>query len=322
MFYRGRRLRLNSNIRSLVRETRLSLENLVYPIFLVEGTNVKKEISSLKNQYYLSIDRLDEEIEEITKLGIPAVILFGLPKFKDEKGSSAYDDNGIVQRGIKKIKEKYSDLVIISDVCLCQYTSHGHCGVLKDGKILNDESLKLIAKIALSHAKAGANIIAPSDMMDGRVSAIRRALDENGYEYVSIMSYSVKYASSFYGPFRYVADSSPKSGDRKSYQMDPANSNEAMREANEDLQEGADIIMVKPAMAYQDIIYRLRQSVDCPIAAYNVSGEYMIIKSAASQGLINEKNIVLETLVGFIRSGADIIITYFAKDVANWLKER
>ncbi len=322
MFYRGRRLRLNSNIRSLVRETRLSLENLVYPIFLVEGTNVKKEISSLKNQYYLSIDRLDEEIEEITKLGIPAVILFGLPEFKDEKGSSAYDDNGIVQRGIKKIKEKYSDLVVISDVCLCQYISHGHCGVLKDGKVLNDESLKLIAKVALSHAKAGANIIAPSDMMDGRVSAIRRLLDENGYEYVSIMSYSVKYASSFYGPFRAVADSSPKSGDRKSYQMDPANSNEAMREANEDLQEGADIIMVKPAMAYQDIIYRLRQSVDSPIAAYNVSGEYMMIKSAASQGLINEKDIVLETLVGFKRSGADIIITYFAKDVANWLKER
>ena len=320
-FYRGRRLRNNPGIRKMVRETHLRVENLIYPLFLVEGSNIKKEIPSIKGQYHLSIDKLDEELDEIVSLGIPAVLLFGLPAYKDETASSAYAEDGIVQKGIRRIKEKHPELVVITDVCLCQYTSHGHCGVLKDGIILNDPSLELIAKTALSHAKAGADMVAPSDMMDGRIAAIRESLDQEGYEYISIMSYSVKYASSFYGPFRDAADSSPKSGDRKSYQMDPANTDEALREAEADLIEGADILMVKPAMPYQDIIYRLRQNFDCPIAAYNVSGEYMMIKSAASQNLLDEKSAVLESLTGIKRSGADLIITYFAKDAARWIKE-
>ena len=320
-FYRGRRLRNNQGIRKMVRENHLRVENLIYPLFLVEGSNIKKEIPSLKGQYHFSIDKLDEELDEIVNLGIPAVLLFGLPAYKDEKASSAYREDGIVQKGIRKIKAKYPELLVITDVCLCQYTSHGHCGVLEDGVVLNDPSLQLIAKTALSHAKAGADMVAPSDMMDGRIKAIRELLDENNCEYISIMSYSVKYASAFYGPFRDAADSSPKSGDRKSYQMDPANSDEAIREAEADLMEGADILMVKPAMPYQDIIYRLKETFDCPIAAYNVSGEYMMIKSAAAKNLFDEKSAVLESLTGIKRSGADIIITYFAKDVARWLKE-
>ncbi|EKE04023.1 MAG: hypothetical protein ACD_20C00118G0013 [uncultured bacterium] len=321
MVYRGRRLRINPGIRNMVRENHLQVENLIYPLFLVEGNNIKKEISALKGQYHLSIDKLDDELDEIVSLGIPAVLLFGLPAYKDEMASSAYAEDGIVQKGIRKIKEKYPDLVVITDVCLCQYTSHGHCGVLEDNTILNDPSVDLIAKTALSHAKAGADMVAPSDMMDGRIAAIRELLDIEGYEYTPIMVYSVKYASSFYGPFREVADSSPKSGDRKSYQMDFANSDEAIREAEADLDEGADILMVKPAMAYQDIIYRLKQNFECPIAAYNVSGEYAMIKSAAQQGLIDEKSAVLEALTGIKRSGADLIITYFAKDVARWLRK-
>ena len=321
MFYRGRRLRTSPTIRNMVQETRLSVNNLIYPLFLVEGNNIKKEISSLKGQYHISIDRLEEEIAEIVSLKIPAVLLFGLPGYKDEMASSAYDDNGIVQKGIRKIKELTPDLLVITDICLCQYTSHGHCGVLKDGKVLNDPTLELLAKTALSHVNAGADMVAPSDMMDGRVSAIRNILDEEGFENTPIMSYSVKYASSFYGPFREVADSAPKSGDRKTYQMNPTNANEALMEAEADLMEGADILMVKPALAYQDIIYRLKENFDCPIAAYNVSGEYAMVKAAASQGLIDEKSVVMEMLTGIKRAGADLIITYFAKDVAKYLKE-
>ena len=320
MIHRGRRLRINPGIRSMVRETHLQIENLIYPLFLVEGNGIKKEISALKGQYHLSIDKLDEELDEIVSLGIPAVLLFGLPAYKDDLASSAYDEDGIVQKGVRKIKQKHPQLVVITDVCLCQYTSHGHCGVLENGVVLNDPSVELIAKTALSHVKAGADMVAPSDMMDGRIAAIRDLLDLEGYEYIPIMSYSVKYASSFYGPFREVADSSPKSGDRKSYQMDPANTNEAIREAEADLLEGADILMVKPAMSYQDVIYRLKQNFDCPIAAYNVSGEYAMIKSAAGQNLLDEKSAVLEALTGIKRSGADLIITYFAKDVARWLR--
>lgn len=318
-FYRGRRLRANSNIRKMVKETHLQVENLIYPLFLVEDKNTKREIPSLTGNYYYSIDRLDKELDEIVKLRIPAVLLFGLPTYKDEKASNAYDDSGIVQEGIRKIKSKYPDLIVITDVCLCQYTSHGHCGVLKEGTVLNDPSIEIIAKIALSHARAGADMVAPSDMMDGRILAIRELLDKEGFLDTSIMSYSVKYASAFYGPFRDVSDSAPKCGDRKSYQMDISNANEAIREAEADLFEGADILMVKPAMAYQDIIYRLNENLNCPIAAYNVSGEYMMIKAAASQGFIDEKRAVIEALTGIKRSGASLIITYFAKDVAKWL---
>ncbi|OGI02629.1 MAG: delta-aminolevulinic acid dehydratase [Candidatus Melainabacteria bacterium GWF2_37_15] len=321
MFYRGRRLRTSQTIRTMVQETRLSVKNLIYPLFLVEGNNIKKEIPSLKGQYHISIDRLEEEIKEILSLKIPAILLFGLPGYKDDLASNAYDDNGIVQKGIRKIKEIAPDLLVVTDVCLCQYTSHGHCGVLKDGKVLNDPTLELLAKTALSHVKAGADMVAPSDMMDGRVNAIRDILDDEGFEYTPIMSYSVKYASSFYGPFREVADSAPKSGDRKSYQMNPANTNEALMEAEADLMEGADILMVKPALAYQDIIYRLKENFDCPIAAYNVSGEYAMVKAAASQGLIDEKSVVMEMLTGIKRAGADLIITYFAKDAAKYLRE-
>lgn len=319
--HRGRRLRISAGIRSMVRETRLHVKNLICPLFLVEGNNIKEELPTLKGQYHLSIDMLDKELDEITSLGIPAVLLFGLPAYKDEKAGSAYDENGIVQKGIRKIKEKYSDLIVITDVCLCQYTPNGHCGILKDGVILNDYSVELIAKTALSHARAGADMVAPSDMMDGRVKAIRKILDNYCYENVSIMAYSVKYLSAFYGPFRDVADSSPKSGNRKSYQIDPANAREALREAEMDFQEGADIIMVKPAMAYQDIIHSLRQNFDIPVAAYNVSGEYMMVKAAVSQNLLDEKTVVLEILTGIKRSGADLIITYHAKDAAKWLKE-
>ena len=320
LIQRGRRLRMSSGLRSMVRETHLHIQDLIYPLFLVEGQNIKEEISSIPGQYHFSLDRLEEELEEIGALGIPAVLLFGLPAQKDEVGSEAYATEGIVQRGIRLIKEKHPELVVITDVCLCQYTSHGHCGVLEGEHICNDASVELIAKTALSHAKAGADMVAPSDMMDGRIKAIRDLLDEENYEHVSIMSYSVKYASAFYGPFREAAHSAPQFGDRKTYQMDPANTNEALREAQWDLQEGADILMVKPAMAYQDIIYRLKQNFTCPIAAYNVSGEYTMIKLAVKQNLLDEKATVLEMLTGMKRAGADLLITYFAKDVARWLK--
>jgi len=320
LIHRPRRLRINESVRKMVRETKLNVEDLIYPLFLVEGENIKEEIKSLSGQYHFSIDRLDEEIEEIVNLKIPAVLLFGLPLKKDEAGSGAYDENGIVQRGIRKIKDKYPELIVITDVCLCQYTSHGHCGVTENNIIDNDKSVELIAETALSHARAGADIVAPSDMMDGRVKAIRQTLDKKNFQNISIMSYTAKYVSAFYGPFREAAGSAPQFGDRKTYQMDFSNSKEALREAELDYNEGADILMVKPAMAYQDIIYRLKQNFNIPIVAYNVSGEYAMIKSVASQGLIDEKNVVIEVLTGIKRSGADLIITYYAKDAAKWLK--
>ncbi len=315
--HRGRRLRVNSGVRELARETILSVKNLIYPLFIVEGENIKAEIPSLQGQYHLSVDMLDDEIKEITDLGIPAVILYGLPEYNDQLATSAYDENGIVPRAVKKIKDINPELTVITDVCLCQYTEHGHCGIIEDGQILNDLSVKLIAKAALSHAKAGADIVAPSDMMDGRVKAIRDLLDEEDFEYTSIMPFSVKYASGFSGQFRVVEDYSPNSGDRKSYQMDPANSNEAIKEAELDYQEGADILLISPALSYLDIIYKLKQKFNCPIAAYNVSGEYMMIKAAAKKGLLDEQTAVKEILLSMKRAGADLIVTYFAKDVAR-----
>lgn len=315
--HRPRRLRNNPAIRKMVRETTLNVDDLIYPLFLVEGQNIKKEIPSMPGQYHFSLDKLLEELDEVVKLGILAVLLFGIPEYKDETGGGAYVKDGIIQRDVKKIKDKYPNLFVITDVCLCQYTSHGHCGVLKGEIINNDKSVELISKIALSHAKAGADMVAPSDMMDGRVKAIREILDANGHENVSIMSYSAKYSSAFYGPFRDAVNSAPQLGDRKTYQMDYANSDEAVREAKLDLQEGADILMVKPAMSYQDIIYRFKQSFNCPIAAYNVSGEYSMIKLAAQQNLIDEEAVVMEVLTGIKRAGADLIITYFAKDAAK-----
>lgn len=321
MFKRTRRLRENASIRSLVRETVLNSNDFIFPIFVVEGENIKKEISSLKGNYHWSVDRLDELVAEVKKANIKGIMVFGLPDHKDEVGTSAFEENGIVQRAIKKIKEIDKDMFVVTDVCLCQYTSHGHCGVVINEKIHNDESLKYIAKVALSHAKAGADMVAPSDMMDGRVKAIREILDENGFEYISIMSYSAKYSSAMYGPFRSAAQSAPQFGDRKTYQMDYSNSNEALREIEADIEEGADIVMVKPAIFYLDIIRAARDRYNLPIAAYNVSGEYAMLKTAAENGLIDEKNAALEMLTSIKRAGADIIITYYAIDACKWLKE-
>lgn len=318
---RPRRMRINKAIRSMVRETSLSPKDFVYPIFVVPGENVKEEIPSMPNCYHLSVDKAVELAEEIYELGIPSVEVFGLPEYKDEIGSSAWDMNSPVQRAIKAIKEAVQELIIVGDVCLCQYTSHGHCGKLCDHYVDNDETLKLLQKVAVSQAKAGADIIAPSDMMDGRVAAIREALDENGFINVSIMSYTIKYASGYYGPFRDAANSAPQFGDRRAYQMDPANDREAMKELELDLEEGADIIMVKPALAYLDIVRKVRDRVNHPVAVYNVSGEYAMVKAAAEKGWIDEKRIVLETLTSMKRAGADIIITYHAMDAARWLQE-
>ena len=318
---RPRRMRINKAIRSMVRETSLSPKDFVYPIFVVPGENVKEEIPSMPNCYHLSVDKAVELAEEIYELGIPSVEVFGLPEYKDEIGSSAWDMNSPVQRAIKAIKEAVPELIIVGDVCLCQYTSHGHCGKLCDHYVDNDETLKLLQKVAVSQAKAGADIIAPSDMMDGRVAAIREALDENGFINVSIMSYTIKYASGYYGPFRDAANSAPQFGDRRAYQMDPANDREAMKELELDLEEGADIIMVKPALAYLDIVRKVRDRVNHPVAVYNVSGEYAMVKAAAEKGWIDEKRIVLETLTSMKRAGADIIITYHAMDAARWLQE-
>jgi porphobilinogen synthase len=314
-------MRINKAIRSMVRETSLSPKDFVYPIFVVPGENVKEEIPSMPNCYHLSVDKAVELAEEIYELGIPSVEVFGLPEYKDEIGSSAWDMNSPVQRAIKAIKEAVPELIIVGDVCLCQYTSHGHCGKLCDHYVDNDETLKLLQKVAVSQAKAGADIIAPSDMMDGRVAAIREALDENGFINVSIMSYTIKYASGYYGPFRDAANSAPQFGDRRAYQMDPANDREAMKELELDLEEGADIIMVKPALAYLDIVRKVRDRVNHPVAVYNVSGEYAMVKAAAEKGWIDEKRIVLETLTSMKRAGADIIITYHAMDAARWLQE-
>jgi porphobilinogen synthase len=318
--HRPRRLRRNEALRGFVRETRLSASGLVYPMFACPGTNVRKEVSSMPGIYQQSVDQIVEECREVAALGIPAVILFGLPEHKDELGTEAADAHGAVQRSIEAIRKAKLNLLVIADVCLCEYTSHGHCGVMKDGEVLNDPSLVLLADAALSHARAGADLVAPSDMMDGRVAAIRRRLDENNFEDVAILSYAAKYCSSFYGPFREAAQSSPQSGDRRSYQMDPANAREALREVALDLAEGADIIMVKPALPYLDVVQRVRERFDVPLGAYNVSGEYSMVKAAARSGWIDEKRVVLEILTGIQRAGADIILTYHAKDAARWLK--
>ncbi|WP_297570622.1 porphobilinogen synthase [uncultured Anaerovibrio sp.] len=316
---RPRRLRINEQIRSMIRETTLSVKDFVYPIFVVPGENIKEEIPSMPGCDHLSVDRAVELAKKIYALGIPAVEIFGLPEYKDEIGSSAWDMTSPVQRAMEAIKKAVPELVIVGDVCLCQYTNHGHCGKLCGHYVDNDETLKLLQKVALSQAKAGADIIAPSDMMDGRVAAIREILDENKFINVSIMSYAVKYASGYYGPFRDAADSAPQFGDRRAYQMDPANSREAMKEVELDLAEGADIIMVKPAMAYLDVVRQVREYINHPVAVYNVSGEYSMVKAAAANGWIDEKRIVLETLIGMKRAGADIIITYHAIDAAEWL---
>jgi porphobilinogen synthase len=318
--HRPRRLRRSETLRGFVRETRLSASGMVYPMFACPGTNVRKEVSSMPGIYQQSVDQIVEECREVAGLGIPAVILFGLPEHKDELGTEAADAHGAVQRSIEAIRNAKLNLLVIADVCLCEYTSHGHCGVMKDGEVLNDPSLVLLADAALSHARAGADLVAPSDMMDGRVAAIRQRLDENNFEDVAILSYAAKYCSSFYGPFREAAQSSPQSGDRRSYQMDPANAREALREVALDLEEGADIIMVKPALPYLDVVQRVRERFDVPLGAYNVSGEYSMVKAAARNGWIDEKRVVLEILTGIQRAGADIILTYHAKDAARWLK--
>ena len=316
---RPRRLRISENMRALVRETNLSVKDFVYPIFVVPGKNIRKEISSMPNCFHLSVDNAVELAKKISSLGIPAVEIFGLPEYKDEIGSSAWDLNSPVQRAISEIKKAVPELLIVGDVCLCQYTSHGHCGKLCGNYVDNDETLKLLQKVALSQAEAGADIIAPSDMMDGRVSAIRNILDEKNFSNVVIMSYAVKYASAFYGPFRDAADSAPQFGDRKQYQMDFSNSREAMKEVDLDLSEGADIIMIKPALAYLDIVSKVREKINNPVAVYNVSGEYAMVKAAAKNNWIDEKKIVLESLTAMKRAGADIIITYHAIDAANWI---
>jgi porphobilinogen synthase len=318
--HRPRRLRRNEALRGFVRETRLSASGMVYPMFACPGTNVRKEVSSMPGIFQQSVDQIVEECREVAGLGIPAVILFGLPEHKDELGTEAADAHGAVQRSIEAIRKAKLNLLVIADVCLCEYTSHGHCGVMKEGDVLNDPTLVLLADAALSHARAGADLVAPSDMMDGRVAAIRQRLDENNFEDVAILSYAAKYCSSFYGPFREAAQSTPQSGDRRSYQMDPANAREALREVALDLEEGADIIMVKPALPYLDVIQRVRERFDVPVGAYNVSGEYSMVKAAARNGWIDEKRVVLEILTGIQRAGADIILTYHAKDAARWLK--
>lgn len=319
--YRPRRLRATENLRSMIRETSLSVTDLIYPLFVVPGKGVKNEISSLPGNYQYSVDMVMEPVDKVVSAGIPAVLLFGLPSYKDAIGSSAWDDNEPVQRASKAIKAKYPELVVIADACLCEYTSHGHCGVLENGcTVNNDETLPLLAKIAVSQARCGADIIAPSNMMDGYVQAMRTALDEAGFTNVAIMAYSAKFASAFYGPFRAAADSAPSKGDRKGYQMDPANVREALREVALDIEEGADIVMVKPAMAYLDVAAKVHETFNRPLCVYNVSGEYAMIKAAAANGWIDEKRIVMETMLGFKRAGAKMIITYFALDVAKWLK--
>ena len=318
---RPRRLRRSENIRAMVRETTLSVKDFVYPIFVVPGENVREEIPSMPGCFHLSVDRAVELAKELAALGIPAVEVFGLPEYKDEIGSAAWDAKSPVQRAIAAVKEAVPELVVVGDVCLCQYTSHGHCGKLSGHSVDNDATLPLLAKVAVSQAEAGADVVAPSDMMDGRIAAIREALDGEGFSDVSVMSYAVKYASGYYGPFRDAADSAPSFGDRRAYQMDPANAREAMKEVGLDLAEGADIIMVKPALAYLDIVRMVRDRIDRPVAVYNVSGEYAMVKAAAANGWIDEKRIVLETLTGMKRAGADIIITYHAMDAAKWLAE-
>ena len=316
---RMRRLRRTETLRRMVRETRLSVDQLIYPLFIAETVRQPQEIGSMPGQYQWPLDGLEREIESVVNVGIPAVLLFGIPAQKDEFGSQAYHPEGIVQRAIRKIEALAPELVIITDVCFCEYTSHGHCGVVVNGEVQNDATLQLLAREALSHAEAGADVVAPSDMMDGRVGAIRAALDEHGFSHVPVMAYSAKYASGFYGPFREAAESAPQFGDRRSYQMDPPNVREALREIELDVREGADLIMVKPALAYLDVIARARAQFDLPLVAYNVSGEYAMVKAAAQNGWIDEQRITTEILTGIRRAGADLIITYHAKEVATWL---
>lgn len=318
---RMRRLRTSASMRRLVRETAVGVDDLVYPLFVREGEGIKEPIKSMDGCFHFSPDTIVAEAAEVASLGIPAVLLFGLPAKKDPTGSQAWAENGVVQQAIKAIKKETPDLLVITDVCLCEFTDHGHCGVIKDGTVDNDPTCELLAKMALSHAQAGADIVAPSDMMDGRVRYIREALEENGFKDLAIMSYAAKYASAFYGPFRDAAESAPAFGDRRGYQMDAANSDQAMAEIALDIKEGADIVMVKPALAYMDIIYRARQRFDCPIAAYNVSGEYMMVKSSAAAGLADEEATMMEVLTSLKRAGADILITYFAKDAAKKLQK-
>jgi porphobilinogen synthase len=318
--YRPRRLRRTEALRRMVRETVLRPDDLILPLFAIGGRHVRNPIPSMPGHYQLSIDHLVELAAEAWGAGVPAVILFGLPDRKDDRGSAAYQNDGIVQQAVAAVKAKLPEMTVITDVCLCQYTDHGHCGLVENGEIVNDATLALLAETALSHARAGADMVAPSDMMDGRVSAIRRALDENGFSRVPIMAYSAKYCSAFYGPFRQAADSAPRFGDRRTYQMDPANSLEAVREVELDIAEGADIVMVKPALAYLDVIRRIREQVDLPLAAYNVSGEYSLIKAGAQLGWIDETRVMMETLIAIKRAGADMILTYFAIAAARALQ--
>ena len=316
---RPRRLRLSSTMRKMVRETAVTLEDLIYPLFVVHGRGVKEPVSSMPGVFRYSVDCLLQEVREVTAMGIKAVILFGIPAYKDGKGSSAYDPNEVVQRAVKELKGSFPTLLVITDVCLCEYTDHGHCGLVDEGLILNDPTLELLAGTALSHASAGADIVAPSDMMDGRVQAIRGSLDWDGFQSVGIMSYTAKYASSFYGPFRDAAGSSPSFGDRRTYQMDPPNAREALREVQQDESEGADIVMVKPALAYLDIIHRVKEETLLPVAAYNVSGEYSMVKAAEEKGWLEGPQVMVEILTSIKRAGADLILTYFARDMARLL---
>lgn len=321
LIQRPRRLRNGSVLRSMVRETRISADTLIYPMFVIEGTNIKEEIATMPGQYRWSIDRMDEILQELTDAGVNSVLLFGIPKKKDEIGSSAWAEDGIVQQAIRHIKQQFPQLYVITDVCMCEYTSHGHCGILCGHSVDNDQTLEVLAKTALSHVQAGADMVAPSDMMDGRVGKIRAILDENGFSNTPIMSYSVKYASAFYGPFRDAAGSAPAFGDRKGYQMDPHNLQEAIREAELDVQEGADILMVKPGMAYLDVLYALKERFPYPIATYSVSGEYAMIKAAGMAGYVDEAALMCESAVCMYRAGADLLITYFAKELAQYIKE-
>ncbi|WP_107839491.1 porphobilinogen synthase [Metasolibacillus meyeri] len=321
-FQRHRRLRQSAGIRAMVKETYLHKEDLIYPIFVAEGENIKNEVASMPGVFQFSLDNLGAELDEVVALGIPAVILFGLPAEKDAVGSGAYHDHGIIQKATRLTKERHPELLVVADTCLCEYTDHGHCGVVEGEQILNDPSLNLLAQTAISQAQAGADIIAPSNMMDGFVTAIRAGLDEAGFAHIPIMSYAVKYASGYYGPFREAADGAPQFGDRKTYQMDSSNRLEAMREAASDVDEGADFLIVKPALAYLDIIRDVKNNFVLPVVAYNVSGEYAMVKAAAINGWIDEKAVVLETLLGMKRAGADLIITYHAKDAARWLEEK
>jgi Delta-aminolevulinic acid dehydratase len=318
---RMRRLRKNETIRSMIRENHIRIDELIYPIFVIEGENICNPVDSMPGICQYSIDRLYEELDRVCNAGISAVLLFGIPARKDEAGSGAYDENGIVNQAIRYMKKNYSHIVVIADVCLCEYMSHGHCGIVKNGEILNDETLPLLAKAAVSYAKAGADIVAPSDMMDKRVAAIRQALDKEGFTEVSVMSYSAKFASGYYSPFRDAAGSAPCFGDRKTYQMDPANGREALREVEQDILEGADFIIAKPALGYMDVIKDISLHYNIPIAAYNVSGEYSMVKAAAMQGWIDEKKVVMENMVGLKRAGAKMIITYHALAIAKWIKE-